>query len=49
MMTPDHADGQTIARNGSRTTSDALVDMIPKLRIYARNLIRGEDEADDLV
>lgn len=35
-------------QNGS-SMSDALVEMIPALRIYARNLMRGGDEADDLV
>lgn len=31
------------------TTSQQLVEMIPALRVYARNLMRGADEADDLV
>lgn len=30
-------------------TPEELVDMIPALRLYARNLMRGGDEADDLV
>ena len=31
------------------TTSDELVEMIPALRVYARNLMRGGDEVDDLI
>lgn len=31
------------------STTEALIDLIPSLRIYARNLTRGGDEADDLV
>ncbi|MFD1807281.1 sigma-70 family RNA polymerase sigma factor [Gemmobacter lanyuensis] len=30
-------------------TTDELIEMIPALRIYARNLMRGTDEVDDLV
>lgn len=43
MTTPGQASRQTT------TTSDALIEMMPTLRIYARNLVRGGDEADDLV
>ncbi|MBL4918899.1 sigma-70 family RNA polymerase sigma factor [Szabonella alba] len=35
--------------SAGETTADELVEMIPALRIYARNLMRGADEADDLV
>src|SRR5690606_32451508 len=31
------------------STGDELVEMIPALRVYARNLTRGGTEADDLV
>ena len=30
-------------------TGQELLEMLPALRIYARNLLRGVDEADDLV
>lgn len=49
MMTPDHTESQSHTGGESRTTSDELIEMIPRLRIYARNLTRGGDEADDLV
>jgi RNA polymerase sigma-70 factor (ECF subfamily) len=32
-----------------RPTSDDLIDMIPALRVYARSLMRGGNEVDDLV
>lgn len=30
-------------------TADELIELIPALRIYARSLMRGSDEVDDLV
>lgn len=36
-------------RANDRSTSDDLIDLIPALRIYARNLLRRSDEVDDLV
>lgn len=43
MVTPRGFGSQT------RAASDELIEMIPTLRIYARNLMRGGDEVDDLV
>lgn len=40
---------QPDTREGEETTAEELIEMIPALRLYARNLMRGGDEADDLV
>ena len=35
--------------DGFPRTQDEIVELIPALRVYARNLMRGGSEADDLV
>lgn len=44
MSTAQDGDPQQSAK-----TTDELIEMIPALRVYARNLMRGNDEVDDLV